>query len=174
MERFIVRAGPDNQDLPALQAMKHENHWVLETRAGNAEIVGRLLGYGSSRRSEHTHKNALGVLGRGHEPTRCPACRWYEVRVFCATQILDVPPLEAEPVLGDYVIHTLGPSLIDGEVTYSRVEFAQTGFEVIELCTVRRGDRGEPYLPAPAARALSQAAGVDRVIQDAYVNRAVA
>lgn len=168
MQTFHIEASPHNVEIPALEAMRNDNHWVLDRRIGEnpIRVTGRLLGFGSSRRTDHNHPIARDIVPR--TSTRCPACRWFEVRILRISDsdefLADVP----------YIVHTLGPSLIPGERTFVRANFAVTGFEVIELCTVRQGDRGEPYMPAGAARALSQAAGVDRDIQDAYVNRAVA
>jgi hypothetical protein len=175
MKTFNVDAGPDNPDIPALEAMRNDNEWVLETRGGETiHITGRLLGYGSSRRQEHTHGVTYESGHRTHnrsarngQANRCPACRWFEVRILRVTRLTDATP-------NPYLVHTLGPSVVPGERTFVRADFAVTGFEVIELCTVRQGERGEPYVPAAAARALSQAAGLDRDIQEAYVNRAVA
>lgn len=165
MREFYVEASPDNPDIPALEAMRNENMWVLENREGeaNTRVVGRLLGFGSSQRADHTHGRGGGEPSR----RRCPACRWFEIRILRVSEQSQATP-------GPYLVHTLGPSTVPGERTFVRSEFAVTAYEVIELCTVRQGERGEPYMPAAAARALSQAAGVDDAIQDAYVNRAVA
>lgn len=172
MKRLHVHASAFNLDVPAVDALHQDCEWSLEVRDGEMlTVTARLLGFASSRRLEHTHGRTYDT-GRDHDrpardaqASRCPACRWFEIRIFRVDDTRHPGP---------YLVHSLGPSVVTGERTFVRAEFAQTGYEVIELCTVRRGDRGEPYLPAAAARALSQAAGVDRGIQDAYVNRAVA
>ena len=43
--------------------------------------------------------------------------------------------------------------------------------EVVEILTVK--GQTDPFIPAPSARALAQAADKDDDIQEAYVNRAV-
>jgi hypothetical protein len=182
MKRLHVHASAFNLDVPAVDALNTENEWDLEVRDGQRMlVVGRLLGFASSRRTDHTHGRTYDTgreydrPARDAQASRCPACRWFEIRIFHVSGVDAEPTGEHQSGFpGPYLVHSLGPSVVLGERTFVRAEFARTGYEVIELCTVRRGDRGEPYLPAAAARALSQAAGVDRGIQDAYVNRAVA
>jgi len=151
-----VKAGPDNVDIPARDAFQQVNTWLLEHRDGVDEFRGRMLGFGSSFRREHNHD------APSHRITqRCAACRWFELRIFKTESSM-------------YIVHSIGPSIIPNEITFSRISYTTSPYEVVELCTVRRGQSGEPYLPAAAARALSQAAAQDNGIKDAYVNRAVA
>jgi len=171
MNSIEVFASPTNTDVAAVQAYSEDNHWVLHFRDERLEVIGRLIGFASSRRPVHVHASQ-----RGSSAERCQACRWQEVRIIFVTGVIrGFAGNDMEITNGArFVVHTLGPSTVPGERTFSRCEIVQTGYEVVELLTVRRGDKGEPYLPAAAARALAQAAGVDRSIQDAYVNRAVA
>lgn len=173
MNTYRVKASPHNEDVPALSAMKSENHWLLEHKAGTLSFTGRLLGYASSHRQLHSHalRDVAASLTGRLPHRRCPACRWQEVRIFRVDEPTSPDPRHG---LAPYVVHTLGPSVVQGETTFGRVEEALTGHEVIELLTVRMTTREGPFLPAAAARALSQASGLDEGIRDAFENRRVA
>jgi hypothetical protein len=170
-----IHAGPDNQSILAYDDLFDPGDWEIEDRAGVRKFFGRLIGMGTSQREEHSHAIAVGRINA--EPgddardrnQRCTACRWSEIYIFeCLTADA------TNPLRGRYCVYTLGPSTIRGEVTRSNVRWGTSGFEVMEMATVRRGDRGPAFLPAAHARALSMAAAVDSDIADAYVNRAVA
>lgn len=162
MATFHIKAIPHNEDIPALEAMRNENQWLLDHKAGTFAFTGRLLGFASSHRAVHNHS----LLP--HANKRCPACRWQEVRLFIVSKE------DEKQGIGPYVVYTLGPSVIQGETTFGRVEEALTPHEVIELLTVRGAQHANPFLPAAAARALSQASGLDEDMRDAFENRRVA
>jgi hypothetical protein len=155
---LALTATPFNIDLTTQLVLNQPHDWSLETREGDTSVLEntRLLGFGSSHKTMHNHDSVtLPTRER-----RCNACRWQEIWIFIKPS-------------NEYVVYTLGPSIIPGERTYVRITGMFTGFEVIETVTVRQGDRGKPYLPAPAARALAMAAEYDDLIREAYVNRAV-
>ena len=171
-----VQAGPFNREL-------HERpnfeltQWELERHGTHSHdhttrFTGQLLGLGTSQRTQHNHEfSSVGwenaQPGESLRGTRCPACRWSEFYVFRVEQ-------GDGPENALYAVYTLGPSVIRGETTRVALHWAMSGYEVVELAMVRRGDRGAPYLPVCNARALAMAADVDDKIADAYVNRAVA
>jgi len=173
---YRIRMGPENYEFLGgdAPAGRETSVWQLETRDGFIQITGILLGFATSQRTEHSHvissvgfENAEpGVAAQGRN-TRCTACRWSEIYIF---------RVEAGdgPVGGNYLVYTLGPSIVRGEKTFANARFASSGHEVMELCTVRKGDRATPFLPASHARALAMASDVDGRIENAYVNRAVA
>lgn len=72
----------------------------------------------------------------------------------------------------EYVVHTVGQSIIPGEVPKARVRRTYSAFEVIEFLTVTDRKVGDTYIPRDASRALAQAASFDDELRDAYINRA--
>lgn len=142
-------------------------------------FLGAPLGAGSSRRDTHIHDQNRDEFAR--RGTRCSACRWFEValyRRFLDTEIDLSDPANPklkkmiEPEAADYVIHTVGASIVPNEKRLSRVEVTDSAFEVVELLTVRQGDN-PPWIPAQSVRALARAAELDDGLREAYVNRAV-
>lgn len=135
---------------------------VLPVPDGETVVHGRLIGFASSHRDEHSHPGhdfAPQLSPDTQRRQHCNACRWFEVRI-----IRDVD--------GTYAVHTMGPSVIPGDITLCRLARTESPWEVVELLTVRRD--GSVTLPGHSARALAQAALVDEGISTAYVNRAVA
>lgn len=143
------------------------------------EFVGVELASGSSERTTHSHDLSRDrYTPRG---VRCSACRWHEITLYrrYVTEGIDLKTDPArpriypiEPVPGDYVVHTVGESLIPGETRLSRISLTDSAYEVVELLTVRRPG-SEPFMTAQSARVLARAAEFDDDIHDAYVNRAV-
>lgn len=160
--------GPENLQVLGTPGMFDPTQWEIEDRTGIRSFHGRLIGVGTSQRQDHTH----GSHDRHGEllmsSPRCPACRWSEIWIFECTSVA------TDSDVGRYCVYTLGPSLVPTETTRASIRWAGSGFEIVELATVRRGERGGPYLPAAHARALAMAAHVNEDIADAYVNRAVA
>jgi hypothetical protein len=160
-----IRMGPDNMErLLGSPNVYAPDIWVIEDRAGERRIEGQLVGMGSSQRENHSHDPGSGLAN-----ARCTACRWSEIYIFQVQ-----PGSPGVPPGAVYCVYTLGPSILPGEFTRANVRWGTSGFEVVELATVRRGERGGPFLPAAHSRALAMAASVDDDIADAYVNRAVA
>lgn len=136
--------------------------WTLPIADGESEslvITGRFLGVGSSRRSTHVGHPGTPFQRVGG---RCPACRWFEPRIF---RVDDGPPGAR------YLIFYVGQSRVPNEVPRVRYEWVLSPHEVIEALTTRRD--GEAFLTLPAGRVLAQAATFDEDLEFAYVNRAV-
>jgi hypothetical protein len=160
-----IYVGPENEGLLAYEHLFDQNDWELQTRSDEwVHLRATLLGMGSSQRDEHSHTPNREVTSN-----RCPACRWSELYVF---RVHGTYAVDAQRY--DYAVYTLGPSIVTGETTRVNLRWASSGFEVVELAMVRRGDRGAPYLPASSARALAMAADRDERIADAYIHRAIA
>lgn len=115
---------------------------------------GALIGASSSRGDEHSHAADYALRG-----SRCSACRWFSVDIYVRPD-------------GSYVVHTVGDTVVPGERRFSRVSETTSGYEVVELLTVRKPGN-EPFITAQSARALAQASSVDDGVRDAYVDRAV-
>lgn len=137
-------------------------------------LHGRMLGFATSRREVHAHSTSLDSEGRplsfASPGQRCSACRWFEVRLFGVEHELadDLGPLDRR---ARYLVLTAGVSIVPGETTMRRASWTDSGYEIIELLTQRRD--AQPFLPAPSARVLSQAAAWDDHVRAAYVDRAV-
>lgn len=175
-----------NLALPTRDDAGQLRRWYLPIKPpGNREneefayhvTYARFLGMGTSFAEAHSGHLNQRFVDRG---TRCNACRWFETRVFRevtlprdADRIEDADPAAVR--LGDYVLHSVGMSIVDGEVPYCKVDTTGSAFSVVELMTTRRvTDRGpEAFIAKPAAYALAEASGRDRDLADAYVNRAV-
>lgn len=131
-------------------------------------FTGQLLGAGTSHQTHHYHNNQFARRGE-----KCSACRWFEVAIYRRTaDAKGHVPVGADHGF-DYVVHTVGATIVPGEQRLSRVEYTTSSFEVVELLTIRPNDR-EPYMMTQSARALARAAELDDGIREAYVNRAVA
>jgi hypothetical protein len=73
-------------------------------------FCGVRLAQTTSRRHEHDHPDRDGVQVRYATPgERCSACRWFEVAIYRSTA-------------GVYAVHTLGHSIVPGEIRKTRVE----------------------------------------------------
>lgn len=146
------------------------------------DFLGKPLGVGSSQQDDHRHDVARDRYApRG---VRCSACRWFEVAIYrrYVTEGIDLKTDPKRPKIyqldspepGDYVVHTIGASIVPGETRLSRITPTDSPFEVIELLTVRPRDGDQqPWIPAQSARALAHAAEFDDGLREAYVNRAV-
>ena len=127
---------------------------------GTREFAGVLLGTATSEVDQHNHPDTDYVApGRDEygRKNKCGACRWLESTVYRTDG-------------GKFVLHTVGRTIVPGEIDYGRIVDTSSAYELLELATVRAG---KPYLPAPTARALAQAADKDDDVRDAYVDRAV-
>lgn len=146
--------------------MKMQEH-TLTTPTGDHTFNGRIIGAGTSEAQHHNHAEdwlapsspaAPDTAGALPRRRKCSACRWLETTLYRTAE-------------GKYVVHTIGRSIVPGEIDYIRVTFTPSAYEMVEILTVKSGR--EPYIPDPSARALAQAASDDDDVQDAYVNRAV-
>jgi hypothetical protein len=142
-------------------------------------VTGRLIGYGSSETTQHSHEGDY-VAGK----QRCSACRWFEVRIIEVESVITEftssdehldPFITAPPAR--YLVHTVGRTEIPSERQYVRVEWCDGGPTIINALTVRkRRPDGSPdvFIAGPSHKALSLAAQHDDDIRDAYADRAVA
>lgn len=164
-----IRHQPGHPDLSSLRD-KNSRVYSLPDRSGEIIFTGELLANASSRVEQHSGHLTGDFATKGD---KCKACRWTETHIFRVTEDTSTNTLNMSlpTQRTKYLIHTMGPSIIPGEFIKCRTEWASTGHEVIELLTVRTPKA--TYLPAPSARALAQASGIDRRIEEAYVNRAV-
>lgn len=162
----------DHLDLPTARHAGERGSWQLPVgREGAVKSIpdATFLGFGTTERSRHINHD-----DRDYAPPRvkCPACRWYESRLF---KVHDSATHSTH-----YLLHHVGASIVPGEVDLCRYEEAYSAHEVVELLTVRpgpddvdgHGRRREPFLTRPGARVLALAAGHDDEMDDAYVNRA--
>lgn len=146
------------------------------------DFLGKPLGVGSSQQDDHRHDVARDRYApRG---VRCSACRWFEVAIYrryADAEIIrmrtgnpETDVSDRQALARDYVVHTIGASIVPGETRLSRITPTDSPFEVIELLTVRPRDGDQqPWIPAQSARALAHAAEFDDGLREAYVNRAV-
>lgn len=141
---------------------------TLHTQAqGTVKFNGYLLSRANSQQTAHTHSTDFIIdaaplptteRDRSGRKTRCSACRWFEVNLYKRDD-------------GFYVLHTIGRTIVPGEIEFGRIATTDSAYTVVELMTVRNGL--SVFLPAPSALALSMASKDDKDIRDAYVNRAV-
>lgn len=113
------------------------------------EVRGIFLGVASARQDKHNHGGDFTPPGR-----RCPACRWYEPRIFRETGS------ERR-----YVLYTLGCSNMPGETDRPRFRFAADAHEAIFIMSTPKGDTR--FLTAPAMKMFEMAAGHDIEIKKA-------
>lgn len=166
---------PVTSPLPPASDVGVEKTWYLPTgRAGAGpihQVDATFIGVGTSQQRAH---RGHGTRRFAETYERCGACRWFETRIFrSVTPSPDDPTRQRQVV---YVLHSTGASIVPHEVDLHRVELVYSVHEVIEAFTVRRvtdGQPREPFMTRPAARALAQAAGHDRELELAYLDRAV-
>ena len=135
---------------------------ITTAQQGTTTFHGIILGSATSEDKQHNHPGdylpASAQPAGGKRPS-CSACRWFAVALYDDTDT------------DEYVVHTIGRSIIPGEIDYARVSRTQSAYEVVEILTVRQ--KGAVFIAAPSLRALAQAAALDDDIRDAYINRAV-
>lgn len=149
--------------LPGLESVGKPGTWTIADQHGQSvTITGELLGLGSSYRNRHQNHPSTEFAP---QRTHCSTCRWTEIRIFA------VDSEEGNPHPLPYLVVKRGASAIPGETDFVEWEGLVAGDEVLEKLTTRRG--GDTFLTAPASRALSQAAGFDPGMRDAWQNRAV-
>lgn len=160
-----------NVDLPTARDAGTRGTWHLPVgREGQVRVLSdaTFLGFGSTERSRHQNHPDSEF---GRPGTKCPACRWYESRLF---KIHDGHEHH-------YLVHHVGASNVPGEVDLCRYEETYSAHGVVELFTVRphpddtdaQGRQRTPFLTRPGAHVLAAAAAHDDEIDDAYINRNV-
>jgi hypothetical protein len=161
----------DNQRLGLVQAAAdgRTRTFAVGDPEYRLEFTGRVLGLASGQRSYHLpHRDEFAAPGE-----RCGACRWTEVTIY-KRRLVDGFSEQVDESVWAYVVHTVGRSVVPGEVDLPKVVETSSPYEVVEALTVRRsGPRGEVFMPPQHLRALSAAAQWDDGIRDAYINRAV-
>lgn len=183
---------------PTVIQSESTTHVLVVRDEVELEINGRLIGYASSRRDDHTHSlvsdtitsadgESTQVIRYVHPGERCSACRWFEVRIFlveceyaddctCDAADDDVNGAHRDdcgeiPARGKYLVLTYGLTIVPGETHKRRAAWTSSPYEIIEILTQRNG--GKAFLPATSAQVIAQAAACDHGIETAYVNRAV-
>jgi hypothetical protein len=145
--------------------------YTVETNEGPITVTGWIIGLATTERVRHVdHTGVYAAKGE-----RCFACRWSETYVYRVLSLSaeDVATLEwPRADLPRYIVVSVGGTSVPGETTYRRVAATSSGFEVVELLTMRKSGQ-DPYMPAVSSRTLSQAADRDETIREAFVNRAV-
>jgi hypothetical protein len=139
--------------------------WTVHStdRSGTTRVDGRLLGAGSSYKTEH--RNHPGrPSGSG-----CAACRWTEIRVFRDdTGSAEVPR---------YLVVKHGRSNVPGEKDFVSFAWATGPNQaVLEAASRPRGAGGSigaPTLTRAALAALGQASYLDPAIREAFAPLAV-
>jgi hypothetical protein len=151
-----------------MRTLERAAHEITTKQQGTVTFFGSLIGHATSEATRHNHAGeTLAPTGhsdrdrKGPRPS-CSACRWFEAELYQEIY---------QGQVSGYVIHTIGRSIVPGEIDYARVLKTDSAFEVVELMTVRQ--KGAVFLPAPSSRALAQASSVDDDIREAYINRAV-
>lgn len=152
-------------DLPGPADAGRTGEWRLPVADGDEQMIvtGRFLGVGSSARRAHSEH--VGRFARVGE--RCPACRWFEARIFRFGEEAD----------GDYVVYNVGQSAVPGETPRYTLRRVATAEEVVDFLTTRRsgsGDLVSVTISLPAEVVLSQASHHDVDIREVYVNSTLA
>lgn len=157
-----------NHPNPTQDPFKHgdpSTFTATDHRGNRFEFTGRVIGAGSTQRDDHSHAISRDRPYAAQRQS-CSACRWFEAYIYIVTR-----PPERYPESGRYLVVTVGGTVVPGEVDFHRANFTDSGFEVVELLTIRKSG-SEPYLATSAARALAQAAAVDDDVREAFINRA--
>lgn len=131
---------------------------TITTADQTVQFHGVLIGEGSSHSRHHNHlTNTYVQDGRDPKTNRkykCHACRWQDVYIYTVNDS------------DDYVVYTIGMTMVPGELEYTKITRTASPTEVQEVLTVR--NREGAYIPAPARRALAQAADKDEDLEDIY------
>lgn len=140
--------------------MKHFE--ITTAQQGTWTFDGLLLGVATSEGGYHNHESEYVTRGKTQDgrKIKCNACRWHEVAIYLTSE-------------DDFVLHTVGRTIVPGEIDFARLARTTSAFELVEMTVVRGNTNTPPYLPRTSAQALAQAADKDDRVYDAYVNRAV-
>lgn len=126
--------------------------WHLPLMHGDLDLTGTFLGVASARQDKHNHAGRFAPKGR-----RCPACRWYEPRIF---------RVEGN---GKFLLYTLGCSDIPGEVDVPRYRYAADAHEAIFNMATHDPEKNTRFLTTPAKMMFLMAAEHDETIADALL-----
>lgn len=125
------------------------------TLTGYDDKLGRLVDYDVegqllSEQSSHADSHVFLVHGPGEFAgigERCPACRWFEVRIYALEG--------AEP----WAVETVGQTIVPGEIVKRQVWFCDTPRRVVACLVQHRGN--DYFLPHTSRRVLDDAAEED-------------
>lgn len=127
--------------------------WHLPLMHGKTiDVDGTFLGVASARQDKHNHAGEHAPQGR-----RCPACRWYEPRIF---------KIEGN---GKYLLYTLGCSDLPDEIDVPRYRYATDAFEAIFNMATHDAEKNARFLTTPARLMFLMAAEHDEAIADALI-----
>lgn len=104
-------------NLPAAEQVGVRTHWVLPAGPQTVELDGDFIGFATSHREQHENHRSTTYAST---KDRCRACRWFEPRIFRETDGQE-----------RYLIHYAGVSVVPGEVTHTRVEWAHSAEEIL-------------------------------------------
>lgn len=123
--------------------------------ANHLTVDGVFLGVATARQDKHNHPGPTAPPGR-----RCPACRWFEPRVF-------------RELSGAkrYVMYTLGCSNMPGESDRPRYRYANDAHEAIFVMSTVNDDTGNRFLSSPAQRMFEMAGQWDMDIAQALASQ---
>lgn len=144
------------EELPTESETGMIGRWSVEDDDGNvADIVGRFLGSGSSRKPRHMgHPEGTYATRPG-----CQACRWLELLIFQEV------PQEDRP--RRYLVVKLGVTVVPGEKQRYTTTWAFSPDEVV-VAVSTRAPGAQMSMSRPARIALARAAGLDPEIREAY------
>jgi len=121
--------------------------WVLPVSSGadSIEFRGLLTGAASTRSDSHSHPGNFVPDRR-----RCPACRWFETRVF-----------RESAGSGPCLIYNVGMSDVPGEDDRIKWQSARDAYEAVFLMSGTAEETGRRFLSHVVRRALEQSAEYD-------------
>lgn len=142
---------------PQADEVGDDLEWNLPLEHGSTLLVsGIFLAVASARQDKHNHGGAFTPPGR-----RCPACRWYEPRLFRETT-----------GARRYVLYTLGCSEMPGESDRPRYRYGADAYEAIFTMSTPKGDTR--FLTGPAMALFRMAAERDDEIREALTRQWIA
>lgn len=130
----------------------HDTWHLPLLHEGTLDLDAVFLGVASARQDKHNHAGEFADRGR-----RCPACRWYEPRIF---RVGDS---------GKYLMYTLGCSDVPGEVDVPRYRYAADAHEAIFNMATHDSEKSTRFLTTPARMMFLMAAEHDRAIAEALL-----
>lgn len=128
--------------------------WDLPLLHGKELTINAMfIGVASARQDKHNHAGRFAPAGR-----RCPACRWYEPRIFKITET------------GKYLLYTLGCSDLPDEVDVPRYRYATDAHQAIFDMATHDPEKNTRFLTTPAKMMFLMAADHDAAIAEALID----
>lgn len=155
----ILDTLPDRDDVGIIDV------WEISSKGSVVEFNGKFIAFASSGWDSHNpNVHGPGEFAPRPGPKRrfvqrddapptpkCPACRWFEVRIFREYE-------GKKP--GRYIVHKTGMTIVPGEIPFTGHEWFPAATDVLEALTIRPS-RGEPFITRQSAQAMAMAAGQD-------------